>query len=254
MPPELNITPIHIIDVGCLLGLSYFFFSVFRRAQIQNILLITIGFIGLYSFSKMVGLIMLTWCIERLFIVFIVFIMIIFQNEIRRASEKIRRGTLFFSAQSKTAKQPLLIKRILQSVEFLSKNSIGALIVLEQKSLLDEYTESGISIHANLTSELICSLFWPGSPTHDGAIIIRGNEILTAGCLLPLTNSKVSDKRLGTRHMSAIGISEVTDALVIVVSEETGTISVAEEGNLTRFLNREALETRLFNLFKESTS
>ena len=145
----------------------------------------------------------------------------------------------------------MLIKRILQSVEFLSKNSIGALIVLEQKSLLDEYTESGISIHANLTSELICSLFWPGSPTHDGAIIIRGNEILTAGCLLPLTNSKVSDKRLGTRHMSAIGISEVTDALVIVVSEETGTISVAE--NLTRFLNREALETRLFNLFKSTS-
>ena len=100
----------------------------------------------------------------------------------------------------------------------------------------------------------MCSLFWPGSPTHDGAIIIRGNEILTAGCLLPLTNSKVSDKRLGTRHMSAIGISEETDALVIVVSEETGTISIAEEGNLTRFLNREALETRLFNLYKESTT
>ena len=141
----------------------------------------------------------------------------------------------------------------MQSVEFLSKNNIGALIVLEQDSPLDEYTESGISVNANLTSELICSLFWPGSPTHDGAIIIRGNEILTAGCLLPLTSSRMTDKRLGTRHMSAIGISEETDALVIVVSEETGTISVAEEGNLTRFLNREALETRLFNLFKETT-
>ena len=128
------------------------------------------------------------------------------------------------------------------------------MIVIEQKSPLDEYTESGIKVNANLTSELMCSLFWPGSPTHDGAIIIRGNEILTAGCLLPLTNSKVSDKRLGTRHMSAIGISEETDALVIVVSEETGTISIAEEGNLTRFLNREALETRLFNLYKESTT
>ena len=97
----------------------------------------------------------------------------------------------------------------------------------------------------------MCSLFWPGSPTHDGAVIIRGSQIITAGCLLPLTKSKVSDKRLGTRHMSAIGISEETDALVVIVSEETGTISVAEQGNLTRFLNREALETRLFNLFKE---
>ena len=168
------------------------------------------------------------------------------------AHRKIRRQT-FFTTQSKKAKQPLLIKRILQSVEFLSKNKIGALIVVEQDSPLDEYTESGISINANLTSELICSLFWPGSPTHDGAIIIRGNEILTAGCLLPLTSSQMSDKRLGTRHMSA-GISEETDALVIVVSEETGTISIAEKGNLTRFLNREALETRLFSLYKESTS
>jgi diadenylate cyclase len=224
-----------------------------RKAQIQNLMPIIMALIGAYSLSQMIGLSMLAWCIERLFIVLIVYVLIVFQNDIRRASERIRRGHLFISGQSKNKKQPLLIKRILQSVEFLSKNKIGALIVLEQKSPLDEYSESGISIQAKLTSELMCSLFWPGSPTHDGAVIIRGNEILTAGCLLPLTNSTVSDKRLGTRHMSAIGISEETDALVIVVSEETGTISVAEEGSLTRFLNREALETRLFNLFKEST-
>ena len=186
----------------------------------------------------MIGLTFFSTFIEQFFVIFIVFIMIIFQNEIRRSSEKIRRVNFFYNP---IKKQPLLIKRILQSVEFLSKNKIGALIVaFEQDSPLDEYTESGISINANLTSELICSLFWPGSPTHDGAIIIRGNEILTAGCLLPLTSSQMSDKRLGTRHMSAIGISEETDALVIVVSEETGTISIAEKGNLTRFLNREA--------------
>ena len=250
---ESSITLLSIIDAAFILATLYTFFLILRRTQIQNITSIIMMFIGSYSISKMVGLTMFAWFIERFFVVFIVFILIIFQNEIRRASEKIRRGKLFFSSKAKTAKQPLLIKRILQSVEFLSKNKIGALIVLEQDSPLDEYTESGIEIHADLTSELICSLFWPGSPTHDGAIIIRGNEIVTAGCLLPLTNSRMPDKRLGTRHMSAIGISEETDAMVIVVSEETGTISVAEEGNLTRFLNREALETRLFNLFKETT-
>ena len=243
-----------LIDFCFIALAAYFFFYVFRKAQIQNLLPVILIFISSYSVSKMIGLHMFSWLIERTFIIFVIFIFIIFQSEIRRASEKIRRGKLFFSAQNKTTKQPLLIKRILQSVEFLSKNTIGALIVIEQRSPLDEYTESGINIQANLTGELICSLFWPGSPTHDGAIIIRGNQILTAGCLLPLTNSKVSDKRLGTRHMSAIGISEETDALVIVVSEETGTISVAEQGNLTRFLNREALETRLFNLYKEATS
>ena len=212
---------------------------------------VVVIFTGAYSLSKMIGLDWFSWMVEQFSVIFIVFILIIFQNEIRRASERIRRGKLFFSTQAQSTKQPLLIKRILQSVEFLSKNKIGALIVIEQKSPLDEYTESGISIHADLTSELLCSLFWPGSPTHDGAVTIRGNQIVTAGCLLPLTRSKISDKRLGTRHMSAIGISEETDALVIIVSEETGTISIAEGGNLTRFLNREALETRLFNLFKE---
>ena len=245
---------INIIDIGIILVCIYFFFSILKRTQIQNLSAILLVFIIGYSASQMIGLTLFSQFIEHFFIIFIVFIMIIFQNEIRRASEKIRRGKLFFSNQTVKTKQPLLIKRILQSVEFLSKNKIGALIVIEQKSPLDEYTESGIKVNANLTAELMCSLFWPGSPTHDGAIIIRGNEILTAGCLLPLTNSKVSDKRLGTRHMSAIGISEETDALVIVVSEETGTISIAEEGNLTRFLNREALETRLFNLYKESTT
>jgi diadenylate cyclase len=249
-----SITLLNIIDIGLILIALYFFFTVLKRTQIQNISAILLIFIISYSLSQMIGLSFFPKFIEQFFIIFVVFIMIIFQNEIRRSSEKIRRGKLFFSAQSKKAKQPLLIKRILQSVEFLSKNKIGALIVIEQDSPLDEYTESGISINANLTSELTCSLFWPGSPTHDGAIIIRGNEILTAGCLLPLTNSKITDKRLGTRHMSAIGISEETDALVIVVSEETGTISIAENGNLTRFLNREALETRLFDLYKESTS
>tara|TARA_A100001015_G_scaffold319553_1_gene442788 strand:- start:1940 stop:2704 length:765 start_codon:yes stop_codon:yes gene_type:complete len=248
-----SISFINIIDLIFIITVIGLFFNILRKTQIQNIIPIIIIFLGTYSLSKMIGFTMFAWFVERFFVLFIVFIMIIFQNEIRRASEKIRRGKLFFSSQVKNTKQPLLIKRILQSVEFLSKSKIGALIVIEQKSPLDEYTESGISINANLTSELICSLFWPGSPTHDGAIIIRNNEILTAGCLLPLTNSRVSDKRLGTRHMSAIGISEETDALIIVVSEETGTISVAEEGNLTRFLNREALETRLFNLYKDST-
>ena len=225
-----------------------------KKTQIQNITAIVMVFVVSYSISLMIGLTYFSKFIEHFFVLFLVFIMIIFQNEIRRASEKIRRGRLFFGSQRKKTKQPLLIKRILQSVEFMAKNKIGALMVIEQDSPLDEYTESGISINADLTSELVCSLFWPGSPTHDGAIIIRGNEILTAGCLLPLTSSKVSDKRLGTRHMSAIGISEETDALVIVVSEETGTISIAEKGNLTRFLNREALETRLFSLYKELTS
>jgi diadenylate cyclase len=249
-----DFTLLKIVDVGCILGALYGFFWVLRRTHIQNISAVMMIFFVAYFGSHIIGLSFFSQFIEQFFVVFMVFIVVVFQNEIRRASDKIRRGHLFFDAKTKKSKQPLLIKRILQSVEFMSKNKIGALLVIEQSMPLDDYTESGIRVNAVVTSELICAIFWPGSPTHDGAIIIRGNEIVTAGCLLPLTNSKVSDKRLGTRHMSAIGISEETDALVIVVSEETGTISIAEKGALTRFLNREALETRLFNLYKEAVA
>ena len=100
---------------------------------------------------------------------------------------------------------------------------------------------------------MLASLFWPGSPTHDGAVIIRENRLSAAGCLLPLTGSSLGDRRLGTRHRAALGLSELSDALVIVVSEETGVISLAENGNLTRYMNKEALETRLFNLYEEDT-
>ena len=243
---------ITIVDGVFVLAALYLFFYVVRRAQIQNLIPVIVIFFVSYSISKMINLELFSWLIDRFFLIFVVFIFVIFQTEIRRASDRIRKGKLFFTPQTEASKQPLFIKRILQSVEFLSQKKIGALIVIEQNTNLEEYTESGITINAELSSELICSLFWPGAPTHDGAIIVRGNQILTAGCLLPLTQSKVTDKRLGTRHMSAIGVSEETDALIIVVSEETGTISMAEKGNLTRFLTREGLETRLFNLYKES--
>jgi diadenylate cyclase len=98
---------------------------------------------------------------------------------------------------------------------------------------------------------LLSSLFWPGSPTHDGAVIIRENKIEAAGCLLPLKETPLDDRRLGMRHRAAMGLSETTDALIIIVSEETGIVSLAEKGNLTRYVTKEALEARLFNLYKE---
>ena len=158
MIESVNLTWLSAIDIAFILCLVYFFFYVLKRSQIQNLMSVVVIFTAAYSLSKLIGLDWFSWMVEQFSVIFIVFIMIIFQNEIRRASERIRRGKLFFSTQAQSTKQPLLIKRILQSVEFLSKNKIGALIVIEQKSPLDEYTESGISIHADLTSELLCSL------------------------------------------------------------------------------------------------
>ena len=179
--------------------------------------------------------------------------MIIFQPELRRSFEKLRHGQLFSHiSDDHELRSASIIKQILTAVDALSKQKMGGLIVIELNDKLDEYFESGIPIQAKLTSELLTNLFWTGSPTHDGAVILRKNQILAAGCLLPLTGTKVIDRRLGTRHMAAIGLSEMSDATIIVVSEETGTISIAEAGNLSRYLNREALETRLFSLYKET--
>lgn len=193
------------------------------------------------------------WLLSKFATIVLLLIIILFQPELRQALERIGRGRFFapVSFQEKY-KGMTIFKHIIKSVETLSKNKHGALIVLEKTISLDDYVESGIQIDSLVTHELLTSIFFPYTPTHDGAVIIQGNRILAAGCLLPLTESNLIDKSLGTRHRAAIGLTEKTDAIVIVVSEETGIISLAEKGNLTRFLNKETLESRLFNIYQAS--
>ncbi len=210
---------------------------------------------GIYFVSRLFGFLTLNWLLEKLATALILIAIIIFQPELRRFLEKIGSGKLFspLVEGQREAKSTTVIKHLLKTVEMLSKEKIGALIVSEVGTNLSEYIESGIPIRSHISAELLCTLFWPKSPTHDGAVIIRENKIEAAGCLLPLTDTPLTDGRLGTRHRAAIGLSKLTDAVIIVVSEESGIVSIAENGNLNRFLNKEALETRLFNLYKEET-
>jgi diadenylate cyclase len=142
------------------------------------------------------------------------------------------------------------VRNVVRAVEQLAENKTGALIIVERQAGLTEYLESGVRMDALLSSELLLSVFNSRSPLHDGAAIIQGDRIVAASCLLPLTESRLLDKRLGTRHRAAVGMSEVSDALVIVVSEKTGIISLAENGILTRYLTRDQLEEKLFSLYK----
>ena len=209
----------------------------------------------IYGISQFLHLTTLNWILAKLATVLILITIIIFQPELRRFLERVGSGSLFHSVlntQSKDGYNTTLIKQLLKAVELLSREKIGALIVIEVGTSLSEYIQSGIPVNGTISGDLLSTLFWPKSPTHDGAVIIRGDHIEAAGCLLPLTDTLLTDRRLGTRHRAAIGVSQLTDALVIVVSEESGVISLAEGGNLTRYLTREALETRLFNMYRET--
>lgn len=171
----------------------------------------------------------------------IIVIIILFQPELRRALEQLGRGSIF--TRSSKSKQTVEnhIEAIVSSCMYMAKRRIGALISIEKETGLAEYAETGIPVNGNLTHQLLTNIFTPNTPLHDGAVIIRKGKIIAAASYLPLSESPFISKELGTRHRAAMGISEVTDALTLVVSEETGAISCTINGKLHRDLSEEAL-------------
>jgi diadenylate cyclase len=179
-------------------------------------------------------------------------IIVIFQPELRRALEQIGRGSLFSLNNSSKSEQANNINEIIKAIEYMAKRRIGALIAFERQTGMGDYIETGIGIHAEITSELLINIFIPNTPLHDGAVILRHGEIIAASCYLPLSENQFVSKELGTRHRAALGISEVTDSVTIVVSEETGSITVAKNGKLFRQLNSEALTNILIDAFQSN--
>ncbi|MUV38202.1 Diadenylate cyclase [Lentibacillus sp. JNUCC-1] len=168
-------------------------------------------------------------------------IVILFQPELRRALEQLGRGNIF--ARSSKSEEEMLeevIAAIVESCNYMAKRRIGALITIERETGVGDYAETGIAIDGKLTHQLLTNIFTPNTPLHDGAVIIKRDEIIAAACYLPLSESPFISKELGTRHRAAMGISEVTDALTVVVSEETGSISCTKNGELHRDMDLEA--------------
>lgn len=174
-------------------------------------------------------------------------IIVIFQPELRRALEQLGRGSLFRTNGngSSTSEHDKLREAMVKSVRYMAKRRIGALIVFERETGLKDYIETGIPINGNISSELLINIFIPNTPLHDGAMIIQGDQIATAASYLPLSDSNKIAKNLGTRHRAAVGISEVTDAFTVVVSEETGNISVSYDSSLTKEITLEELDDLL---------
>jgi diadenylate cyclase len=243
MPPYLDVILVFFVIYRLLIWVS--------NTHAENLMKGLLWLFMIYIISHYMGLTTLNWLLGKFATVLILLIIIIFQPELRRFLERIGSTGNLFMPLLEENKRTSLIKQLLKAVALLSKEKIGAIIVIEVSANLTEYIESGVQISGKITADLLANLFWPKSPIHDGAVIIRENKIEAAGCLLPLSESTLRDRRLGTRHRAGIGLSELTDALVIIISEESGIISLAEKGNLTRYLTKEALETRLFSLYKE---
>ena len=180
-------------------------------------------------------------------------IVIIFYPELRRALEYLGRGKLFsklfISGDKDKNEVKGMISQICSAVDYFSSNKVGALIVIEREIALGDIAGTGTVVDADVSAALLETIFYEGSALHDGAVIVRADRVYAAGCVLPLTQSKNLEKTLGTRHRAGIGITEVSDALVIIVSEETGIISSASEGKLSRFLDVRSVENLLYSAY-----
>ena len=188
----------------------------------------------------------ISWILSHVFQISIIGFLIIFQSELRRGLTRIGQSPLF----KLFLKEEKLVNEITQAVVSMSKNRVGALIAIEREVSLKPFAETGIALDGMLTAELLLTTFMPTTPFHDGGVIIQGGRVLAVGCLFPLSESQKIAKTLGTRHRAGLGLSEETDALVIVVSEETGTISLMSQGRVTREVDEDKLRSQLMELYQ----
>lgn len=244
-----------IIDVGIVSFIIYKMILLVRGTRAVQLLKGIFVLVAVWALSTWFNLYTLKWLMNQMFTFGIVTVLIIFQPELRRVLEQLGRGKLF--ARSYLLDRDAMSEQIdgvIKAVRFMSDRKIGALIVFERSTGLSELVESGIRMESKITSELLINIFTPNTPLHDGAVIIRGNQIMAAGCYLPLSENPFISKELGTRHRAAIGVSEVTDAVSVTVSEETGQVSLSLGGMIVRDINEESLISKLFDELTPKTN
>ena len=244
-----------LIDVGIVTYIVYRILLLIKGTRAVQVLIGLISIIVFFFASKeeYLHLPTLNWLLDKFIGSFILIAVVVFQDDIRRGLSQVGRTSLFSNTESLGQETHVLEEAVKASV-MLSNRKIGALIVLEREADLKPYTTEGIALDARVSKELLFSSFLTEhqNPLHDGAVIIQGDIVVAAGCFLPLSNSPKIDKTLGTRHRAALGLSEETDAAVIVVSEETGIISVAYREQLIRGLDASRLREVLHKIFSYS--
>lgn len=248
---KFNLTS--VIDILIVAFVVYRLMLLIRGTRAVQLIKGLVVLLVATALSSLFNLNTLNWLLRQTMTALVVALPIVFHPELRRALEKLGRGK--FLPQNTLTNGEVdttrLVAELIRASTVLSKNKMGALIILERETGLNEHIDSGVKIEGLVSAEFLVNIFVPKTPLHDGAVIIRGNRVAAAACFLPLSESPNLTSDLGTRHRAGIGVTEVSDAVAIIVSEETGGISLAVEGVLTRHLDEAALQENLTSMLKK---
>lgn len=247
-----NSSPLLVLDILIVAVFFYWIYVFLKETRAMRILYGLFFLLILMALGRLLNLVLLNWILKSLMTLLVVAIPVVFQPELRAALEKLGRAKLLGELSFSKKDYSQVINELLTAVHLFSKQKIGALIVLKRNDGLKEYINNGIEVDATVSAELLSSIFFPKSPLHDGAVVISGDKIVSASSVLPVSQVALGGN-LGTRHKAALGITEDSDALVLVVSEETGNISLANGGRLETKISEERLKNRLTALMRQNT-
>jgi len=243
--------PSTLLDIGITALLIYWLFSLIRGTSAVRLVIGVTVLFAVYFAARVLSLRLLTQILETGAVVGLFALVVVFQPELRRALDRIGRvGSLgwLISADDRIAEN--VATQVARAAAGLAREGHGALVVIERETGLEQLAESGVMIHGDLTADLLQTIFWPKSPLHDGAVIIRNGRILAAGAVLPLAETTIHAERYGTRHRAALGTTEQTDAIVVVVSEENRHVSLVQRARIVRNLNEHQLARALRGLLE----
>ncbi|MTI68494.1 MAG: TIGR00159 family protein [Firmicutes bacterium] len=248
----LNISIRNMIDIFIVAFVFYKIYTLIKETRAEQLIKGIIVLLVATKISEWLKLFTINWILEKTIEVGVIALLIVFQPELRRALEYIGRSRFLTKSLVEIKEEDInnVIEEIVEAVASLSRQKIGALIIFEKETGLNEVIETGSRIDGLVSSGLLINIFIPNTPLHDGAVIIKDKKIKAAGCLLPLSENMNLKRDLGTRHRAALGITEKSDSLAIVVSEETGAISVADNGKLSRYVDTKTLREILRKIYE----
>ena len=239
-----------IIDIIVVAVIIYELIMLTRQTRGSAVLKGLVLLLLIVGVSNLLGLTALNWLLMNIINNGAVVLVVLFQPELRKALEQMGRGAILDKNHENKSEEARIVDEVIRCLTNLSRRRVGALIVFEQKTGLQDVIETGIGIDARISAALLENIFEPNTPLHDGAVVVRGTRVMAGACILTLTEGAGISHELGTRHRAAIGVSETTDATVLIVSEETGIISMAKGGKLTRHLDVKTLREILMGMYE----